>query len=424
MISFRRNTRTGDVAGGLVDEAGMSTDELVRTLADRRDRDEAQRRDELTRTEAEAGHRRDRADLGVRTRIEDLAREERVAEALSAARIARTYREAMAAGERMRIESQMRRSGEARSLTLERLRSLNIKVLVPVLVAFGAWSTAGVQDGAARLMGIRPDSVMWWVLWLLEPALLGAVAWIITARARLASAGGRLEHRAELVGVGCLSTSVVLNVVAALPEHTQHLTTTVGDVFAHIVGPIGAAVTAYLLGVVDRSITAADPWRDAPSLAEMDLRPPQISLDSTVESALAAAPKTASEGAVGVAAENASDAVDSTARESRRTAGEQDGRTGSEALSRPRPNRGHRVPDIARGSAGELSPRAATDEDLMVRLTARIAAGELSDSPSIRNVQDALGLGFNRAKRVMELAGLPLAGEAQDRDDDTSEVAA
>ena len=50
----------------------------------------------------------------------------------------------------------------------------------------------------------------------------------------------------------------------------------------------------------------------------------------------------------------------------------------------------------------------------MVRLTARIAAGELAEDPAIRAVQDALGLGFLRAKRVMELAGLPLAGEGQD----------
>lgn len=411
MIGFRRNV-SGGIAGGLVNETAMPTDELVRTLADRRNRDDAQRRDELARAQDEAGHRRDRANVGVQTRIEDLAREERVAEALSAARIARTYREAMAAGERMRIESQMRRSGEARSLTLERLRSLNIKVLVPVLGAFGAWSAAGVQDGAARLMGISASSVMWWVLWLLEPALLGAVAWIITARARLASAGGRLEHKAELVGIGCLTTSVVLNVIAALPEHGQGWTAaTTGGMFAHIIGPIGAAVTAYLLGVVDRSITAANPWEladgsAAPLLAEMDLRPPRISLDS--------APETAVE----TASVPAAAASESAVQTPRRTTREQGGQAGSEALAKARPNKGHRVPELARESAAELSPRAATDEELMVRLTAMIAAGELPEAPSIRAAQDALGLGFNRAKRVMELAGL----EGQDRED--AEVAA
>lgn len=265
----------------------ISAEDLARDLGEKRAASDTRRSDELTRERSEAAHRRQRADLGVETRIEDLARAEREAEAVSAARVSRMYREALAAGERTRIESQIRRSGESRALTLEKLRALNLKVLVPVLTAFGAWSTTGVQDGAARVMHAAKDAPMWWVLWLLEPALLGAVAWIIIARARLASAGGKLEWKAELVGAGCLATSITLCVISALPKPGEHPTSgaVIGNILAHVVGPIGAAVTAYLLGVVDRSISDADPWTDkgeaVPSLAKMDLRPPRIVIGQT-----------------------------------------------------------------------------------------------------------------------------------------------
>lgn len=119
--------------------------------------------------------------------------------------------------ERTRIRALMARSGEARALRLEWLRARNLRVLVPVLIGFGVWSTTVVQQGAARLMGVHADSPVWWTLWGLEALLIGAVCWIIVCRARLAASGGALARQAEKVGFGCLFTSIVLNLVAAVP---------------------------------------------------------------------------------------------------------------------------------------------------------------------------------------------------------------
>jgi hypothetical protein len=96
----------------------------------------------------------------------------------------------------------MARSGEARALALTRLRTLNLKVLVPVLLGFASWSTTGVQAGGARLMRLTSADPTWWALWILEPVLIGAVVWVIIVRARLAACGGRLDERAARIGTG------------------------------------------------------------------------------------------------------------------------------------------------------------------------------------------------------------------------------
>ncbi|MCO6011741.1 hypothetical protein NE236_43025, partial [Actinoallomurus purpureus] len=328
-----------------------------------------------------------------------------------------------AAGERTRITSQMARSGEARALRLERLRILNLKVLVPVLLGFAAWSTTGVHHGAARLMGIGPAATtdpMWWALWLLEPVLIGAVVWILIARARLASAGGQLDTRAAGLAIACLGTSVLLNFSAAIPSHAPHglsgFFTVVGGMIAHAIGPAGAAATAHLIGVVDESIAAADPWTEAgrpvPLLAEMDLTfgsapesaPPALddAPESGVERPAVAWPLPVGDRTVLplIARPNA-------AQTARRTGSDQDKRQDSKAPrtnGRPRPNKGVPVPPSARRSTDEPSPRALSDADLRDRFHALIESGELTPDASVRQVQTALGVGFDRAKRVIALA--------------------
>ncbi|MCO6011719.1 hypothetical protein NE236_42915, partial [Actinoallomurus purpureus] len=112
----------------------VSAKDLVPELARRRHVDDAHRTDELERERAEARHKRNRADVAEEARRAELERTEREAQARATTDLARMYREARAAGERTRITSQMARSGEARALRLERLRILNLKVLVPVLL--------------------------------------------------------------------------------------------------------------------------------------------------------------------------------------------------------------------------------------------------------------------------------------------------
>lgn len=256
--------------------------ELAARLEADRAADAVRRADELERERAAARHRRRRADLAAAERIADLERARRQADAEAAARLVRLYAEAREAGERTRITAALARSGEARALRLERLRALNLKVLVPVLLGFAAWSTTGVQAGAARLMQVAAADPMWWVLWLLEPVLIGAVVWIIVARAKLAAAGGRMAPGAERIAAACLGTSVALNIVAALPTSSDPTGwAVVGAIVAHVIGPLGAAATAHLIGVVDRSIAEADPWHDehgqpVPTLEDLELEPPAI----------------------------------------------------------------------------------------------------------------------------------------------------
>ncbi|KAB2341521.1 AAA family ATPase [Actinomadura rudentiformis] len=412
----------------------LSPDELAGELKRRRELQDAQRSDELARLRAEAGHKRARADVAEESRLAELARVEREADVRAEAELARMYRDFRAAGERTRIRSLMARSGEARALSLDRLRSRNLAILVPFLIGFGIWSTTGVQQGAARLMSVTSGSPVWWVLWGLEALLIGTVCWIIIVRARLATSGGQLSDSAEKIGIGCLTTSIFLNLIAAVPVGAgPHVSgwALPGAMFAHAIGPIGAAVVAHLIGVIDRSITDADPWHDkdgqeVPRLAAMDLRPPASATEtSTPESASKSTPDSDTE-----SADKPTAAMWPIPREGRptlpiiaRPAAAQDPETGLRTgddrrgereakapreprpkVRRPRPNKGVPVPESAKPT-----PRPLTDADHVERLVSAIDKGEVPESASIRQVQGALGLGFDRARRIQNLYRARLA---------------
>ncbi|GAA2576784.1 hypothetical protein SMC26_30035 [Actinomadura fulvescens] len=410
----------------------LSADELGGELRRRRELQDAQRMDELARLRAEAGHKRARADVAEESRLAELARVEREADLRAEAELARMYRDFRAAGERTRIRSVMARSGEARALRLDRLRSRNLVILIPVLVGFGVWSTTGVQQGAARLMSVTPGSPVWWVLWGLESLLIGTVCWIIIVRARLAASGGRLADSAEKIGIGCLTTSIFLNLVAAVPAgdgSPVSVWAVAGAAFAHAIGPVGAAVAAHLIGVIDRSITEADPWRDkdgqdVPRLAAMDLRP-------STSPARTSPPASTPEGAPDISSGSPPGSADKPASvvwpvpcEERptlpitvRPAPTQDHttapRTGddrqeereAEAPREPRPKARRRRPNkgVPVPKSAKPAPRPSTDADHVERLVRAIDKGEVPEDASIRRVQGALGLGFDRARRIQNL---------------------
>ncbi|HEY9411754.1 MAG TPA: hypothetical protein VIP77_19400 [Jiangellaceae bacterium] len=369
-------------------------------LQQKRDVAAARRADKLARLEAEAEHKRARADVAEAARAAELARAEREASRRADAEMARSRRETWHTGERTRVAAAMSQTGEARALRLERTRSLNMRVLVPVLLGFAAWSTTGVQHGAARLMGVDAGDPMWWALWLLEPVLIGAVVWVIIARARLATSGGRMAPGAEGIAAGCLSTSVVLNLLAAIPAGTPAggwgvgaVAGVLGAMIAHAIGPVGAAATAYLIGVIDESITAADPWTEssgapAPRLADLDLRvestPAVSALESTHAAAIESAPESTPDSATVSAPESTPVAAQKRSQP----------RTKSAPKSAPR---------STTESAPESAARALTDAQLHERMHELIAARELPANPSVRAVQSALGIGFDRAKRVRDL---------------------
>ncbi|GHE38668.1 hypothetical protein GCM10017673_46360 [Streptosporangium violaceochromogenes] len=406
--------------------AELAAEELADVLGRERQAADVRRADELERTTAQAAHERARADVAVSARLAELERAEIQAAASADAELARMYRSALASGERIRIQAGLSRSAEARALRLERLRGLNLRVLVPVLAGFAAWSATGVQAGAARLMAATPASPMWWALWLLEPVLIGAVVWVIIARARLASAGGRLADAAERIAWGCLGTSVALNLIAGSTEGGTVLTMA-GAMLAHAIGPVGAAATAHLIGVVDSSISAADPWTErgerVPRLAEMDLRPPAPAVpgstaQSTIGSSAPAAPEPAApapasvwpvpvDGRALLPIVARPKAPSAPAQSPARTGDDQGEHPAPKAPRKPRPatrpNKGARVPAALRAAA-EPSPRTLPDDVLAGRLAALVQSGDLASDAPVRAVQAALGIGFDRAKRIRALA--------------------
>ncbi|XVQ16369.1 hypothetical protein ACQP1W_52495 (plasmid) [Spirillospora sp. CA-255316] len=408
--------------------------ELAAELERERELADARRADELARTRAEARHERSRADVAEETRQAEMARAEREAQAAADAELAAMYRRYRSAGERTRIKSEMARSGEARALGLAKLRALNLKVLVPVLIGCAAWSTTGVQAGAARLMGVDTHSSVWWALWILEPVLISAVVWIIIVRARLAACGGRLAQGAERIAVTSLVTSIFLNLIAAVPDDASKVGfSVIGSMFAHALGPVGAAVTAHLIGVVDHSIAEADPWHDehgqaVPRLAEMDLKPPVPTFESTPEDDTESASDSASEDAsprpvtmwppVGrghrpalpIIARPAENSATTASENGHRSTAEQPRQQEPEApakaprkaptrAQRPRSHKGVPVPE----SAKPAPPPPLTDEEQCERLASLIDRGELSEDVSLRQLQSALGVGFARAKAIRAL---------------------
>src|SRR5690554_5993605 len=188
-------------------------------------------------------------------------------------RVDHLRQQALLAGTAARTRYEVLQTGEARALRLARTRTAALAALLPVLLAFGAWSAAGVQAGMVTLLGLQPGSVAAAAAWLVEPALIGVVAGVILIRARLRSVGGDLDERASRIEWGALSLSILLNCVGHWPNSLD--ATAFAALAGHALGPIGAAGTAYLISVVQDGISSADPWHlddgsPAPSLVDVE----------------------------------------------------------------------------------------------------------------------------------------------------------
>ena len=208
-------------------------------------------------------HRREaRAQVRAEARTRRLARRARQ-------RVDRLRQQATLAGAAARTRYEVLQTGEARALRLARTRTAALAALLPVLLAFGAWSAAGVQAGMVTLLSLEPGSVAAAAAWLVEPALIGVVATIILIRSRLRSVGGDLDERATRIEWGALSLSILLNAVGHWPASLD--ATAFAALVGHALGPVGAAGTAYLISVIQDGISSADPWHlddgsPAPSL--------------------------------------------------------------------------------------------------------------------------------------------------------------
>ncbi|WP_174546403.1 hypothetical protein [Nocardiopsis dassonvillei] len=336
--------------------------------------------------------------------------------------------------ERAKLAADISQSAEARALRVQRTRTLTLAALMPVLVAFAGWSTAGVHAGAAAMTGAEQWGAMWWMLWLLEPALVGIVGWVILCRARLESSGGSLPEEADRIMWGCLAVSILLNTIGHWPGEFSG--TAVGGLVAHSLGPIGAAMTAHLIGVIEKGIAAARPTEGpgVKTLAELTAERDDSSGQSASESAPERPEDTAPEavavdrsrlperafevpaGVVRLAVVRCSRptlgkkapaaieaAPEHPAESGRRSTSDQRKQQVSEAPAKTRSDKGRKLPRAATPTAAEASTRALSDEDLLNRLDQIIAAGELPQGASVRRVQSALGCGFDRAKRVLSM---------------------
>ncbi|MFC4066772.1 hypothetical protein [Actinoplanes subglobosus] len=235
------------------------------------------RHDEVSRQLGAATHEVDLAQVQQWRTASRQARKQQRRDAAEEARLAALYRRATREGARAKIRATILGSAEMRALRLARVRTVTLVVLMPVLLAFAAWSTTGVQAGVVRLLGLEDRSPMWWAAWGVEPALITIVALIIVVRAVLRSSGGDTDNKATAVEWGALGMSLVLNVAGGWIGGLSLAGLATGLVTAlpHTVGPLGCAGTAFLIGLIDAYVTAAKPWAGAPSLDTLDLgRPP------------------------------------------------------------------------------------------------------------------------------------------------------
>ncbi|MEU4399803.1 hypothetical protein [Micromonospora orduensis] len=255
------------------DAKGLTAEQLAAQLREQRALIDVQRTDHRERIRLDAEHREGLAEMAEQTESRKRARRERGRDEVEAVELSALYRRASRSGARARIRADIQRSAEMRALRIAMVRKATLLLGVPVLVAFGAWSTAGVQAGVVRLLALGQGSAGWWAAWAVEPALLTVVAAIIVGRAVLRSAGGDTDGRAALVEAVALGTSVALNMAGGWAGTGLDA---FGGALAHSVGPIGAAATAWLIGLFDGYVTKADPWTGAPRLAELDLAGPPV----------------------------------------------------------------------------------------------------------------------------------------------------
>lgn len=257
-------TRTEDVPDGATEDlkrrlsvarawSGLKRDHRVLSL-------QARVRHQLEVSKARAAARRDRRQ-----------RREEDRDAAEASALADLHRRASVSGERARVRARIQQSAEMRALRVARVRTISLMVLLPVLVAFAAWSTAGVHAGLTMLLAIEAGSPMWVAAWVLEPALITIVGGLIIVRAVLRSSGGDLDWRATLAEWGALTVSIALNAAGHWPEGSS--LTAVVALIAHSIGPLGAALTAWLIGIIDDAVANAQPEKKngerAPSLADL-----------------------------------------------------------------------------------------------------------------------------------------------------------
>lgn len=253
----------------------VTADELAEQLEARRAVVDVKRDDERERRRSDAKHRMALADVDEEVAADRRRRRERARDAQEAAELAELYRKAARSGERARIRADIQRSAEMRALRVAAVQRGALVVGLPVLAGFAAWSTTGVQAGVAKLLHLDAYSAGWWAAWIVEPLLIAIVAGIIIVRAVLRTSGGNTDRRADIAEVVALGMSIALNMLGGWTA-VDGWVDAIGGALGHSVGAIGAAGTAWLIGVVIDYASKAKPWEGAPRLADLNVLPDAI----------------------------------------------------------------------------------------------------------------------------------------------------
>ena len=231
---------------------------------------------ELRRLTDEIEHQLAVHDVEERRQAAEQARQSRAQSREDLTRLYEEYRRALVAGTTRHWQSVIHRSGEARALRLHHLLLWVIGVGLPVLIACAAYASTGVQAGLARWLDLEPGTPRWWASWLVEPAFATVVCGIILFKAVIVSCGGATDWKLEVVKWGFLGGSIALT-VADHPAvfHASGWIPAIGYAVMLSLGSIATAVVAWLMGLMIRYISEADPWRGASSVADL-LDPSQL----------------------------------------------------------------------------------------------------------------------------------------------------
>jgi hypothetical protein len=239
--------------------------ELRDTLAQQRHAAAIAREDKQARRAGRAHHRNRLAEIAEKATAARRARRARKRDTREQADLNRLYQVAVRSGTRARIRADIQRSAEMRALRVGKVRSVALIAGLPILAAFAAWSTAGAQAGAVRLLNLDDGGTAWLAAWGIEPALIAIVALIIIGKAMLRASGGTVDWRATVIEWSALGTSLGLNIFGGWIGGWGGLKT----VLPHAIGPTFCALTALLIGLFVGYAADAKPWDDAPRLTEL-----------------------------------------------------------------------------------------------------------------------------------------------------------
>ncbi|WP_416902784.1 hypothetical protein [Micromonospora echinospora] len=248
---------------------------LAEHLAEQRAIIDVQRTDQRERRRLDAEHRDALADVDEQSMTRRRARRERDRDEVEGAELAALYRRAVRGGTRARIRADIERSAEVRALRVAGVRRYALLLGLPLVIGFAGYSTPGVQRGVVELGGLEVRSPGWWAAWAVEPLLIAVAVGIILAGSVLRMSGGQTDWRASLAKWGALTTSVLLNLLGGWTGEHDRLAA-FGEALAHSVGAVGAAVVAWLIGVLVDYASKAKPWDDAPRIADLDLTAPAV----------------------------------------------------------------------------------------------------------------------------------------------------